>query len=209
MESDLQTRVASQEATICVRLGSLFSPSECENIVNSISTLPREVGKVWDDDIQQFVVDVARRRVTTWYFERTPALVWIYKRLDAAFNKAGELLGAPLLEVREPAKLMCYQAGDHFNSWHTDSGPGYAVDRALSLSVELSARSRFCGGRLQVLAGGKAKDVPVQRGDAAVFRSGTLHRVTPVTVGERWSLVNWASLRAIQKVELPKCDDSR
>lgn len=184
---------ALQPTTVAVRVPGLFSSDECDRIISTISKLSSEAGTVWDVDAQRFILEPTKRRVTTWYFEVGPATTWIYNRLDEAFKKARPLLGCPAVAVREPCKLMRYRAGDHFNIWHTDAGPGYAASRVLSLTVELSDRSQRVGGDFQFLQAGRTYRFSAERGDAIAFRSTAPHRVTPVESGERFSIVNWAA----------------
>ena len=49
------------------------------------------------------------------------------------------------------------------------------------------------GGNLQVMTSGEPQNVRKQRGLIALFPSYILHQVTPVTQGNRQSLVAWVS----------------
>ena len=71
--------------------------------------------------------------------------------------------------------------------------------RKLTVVVQLDDGGDYVGGDLEVLRFGSdapsAIEVPAeamrQRGTAIVFPSYVLHRVTPVTAGQRRTLVGW------------------
>lgn len=76
--------------------------------------------------------------------------------------------------------------------WHTDNG--YDSMRKLSFIMQLSNPEDYEGGKVQMKTGPEKMDMlPNKRGDMIIFPSHVLHRVTPVTKGERQSLVSWIS----------------
>jgi len=60
--------------------------------------------------------------------------------------------------------------------------------RVLSFSIQLSDPALYDGGMLEVGGPGNAS---AAQGTAVLFPSYSLHRVHPVTQGERWSIVSW------------------
>jgi len=65
--------------------------------------------------------------------------------------------------------------------------------RKLSLSLQLSDPDHYTGGDLCLTGGRKnLMMAPRARGTLIVFPSFAMHEVTPVTSGERFSLVTWA-----------------
>ena len=75
--------------------------------------------------------------------------------------------------------------------WHQDFNS--QVSRKLTLVVQLSDPSEYEGGNLEVLTNGSPMRVRKQRGLLAAFPAWTLHQVTPVSQGNRQSLVAWIS----------------
>jgi PKHD-type hydroxylase len=75
--------------------------------------------------------------------------------------------------------------------WHQDYGG--EISRKLSLVLQLSDPSEYEGGNLQVKTSSEPQTVKKQRGFIAAFPSYVLHQVTPVTKGNRQSLVAWVS----------------
>ena len=75
--------------------------------------------------------------------------------------------------------------------FHIDNGPGKARYRKLSCSILLSDPDDFEGGNFQVYNSNKISNYNLKKGEIIFFPSWTLHRVKPVTDGERKSLVGW------------------
>lgn len=94
----------------------------------------------------------------------------------------------------ENAQLGYYSANkkSHYD-WHVDwDVSNMRVPRKLSMVLQLNDPSEFEGGELQVKTNSdKPFSVELKRGRAWFFPSFLLHRVTPVTKGERKSLVLW------------------
>ncbi|CAE7170781.1 unnamed protein product, partial [Symbiodinium microadriaticum] len=91
-------------------------------------------------------------------------------------------------------------------SWHEDVGfHSETASRALSVSVQLSEGAAYEGGDLQFRFGGNDVNASRDAGQAIMFPSHVTHRVTPVTRGERHSLVLWLQLDTGSEVdrELP------
>lgn len=104
------------------------------------------------------------------------------------------------LSAADPMYVMRYTAGDHF-AWHVDNGINGPPmgSRKLSFSVQLSHPGDYDGGDLEFATYSHTynQEIPGpsqvlrQRGNLIVFPSFMLHRVTPVTRGERFAIVGW------------------
>ncbi len=70
----------------------------------------------------------------------------------------------------------------------TPAGP---LRTDLSLTVWLSPKAAYDGGELVFDLDGTTCAVKCEAGDAILYPSGTLHRVAPVTRGERLVAVSW------------------
>jgi PKHD-type hydroxylase len=84
------------------------------------------------------------------------------------------------------------EIGGHLD-WHMDIGQGGVNRRKLSTTVQLSDPNDYEGGDFQVWYGGSNSFItmPREKGDVLVFPAFYMHRVTPVTKGERRCLVYW------------------
>ena len=94
---------------------------------------------------------------------------------------------------KESAQISRYSEGQYYK-WHQDFGSNDKLTRKLSLTVQLSDEDDYEGGDL-ILNDNKeeSRSYKVSRGKGSVivFDSRTLHQVTPVTKGVRYSLVKW------------------
>jgi PKHD-type hydroxylase len=111
---------------------------------------------------------------------------WLFQYLMQLFQIAGQQLAIPVGAIAEAPQLVLYQSGDFFD-WHRDAEDA-AADRALTLSIQLTAPSGYEGGRLELASGVSA---PTEIGASFAFPAITRHRVTPVSSGERYALVAW------------------
>jgi PKHD-type hydroxylase len=122
---------------------------------------------------------------TRWVFEK---LAHVTSSLNAQFYRF-DLTG-----FGESLQLTNYDQSEHgMYGWHQDYGGGRSVSRKLSLVLQLTDPAQYEGGNLQVMTSAEPVTVRKQRGLIAAFPSYQLHQVTPVTKGNRQSLVAWVS----------------
>lgn len=168
---------------------SAFSGNECAAIAVLGDAAPAADAPVWTD--LGYAVDADARNARTTLRVRDAETAWLFDRLDALFAEAAAALGVDVGPIGEPVQILRYDAGGHFQRWHTDGGLDRKESRLISVSVELSEAGDYDGGLLEVapdLVGGP-RTLP--RGGAMFFRSQALHHVTPVTRGTRRALVAW------------------
>jgi len=92
--------------------------------------------------------------------------------------------------VIEALQVAAYSATNKGTyGWHMDMGPG-TMNRKIGISVSLNPPSDYQGGDFQVNCA-KTETLEQIQGQAIVFPSYLMHRVTPVTRGTRYSLVAW------------------
>ncbi len=119
---------------------------------------------------------------------------WIFQRLTMVVNEMNEgFFGFDLNGFDQGLQLTRYSSEDeqHYD-WHIDRGMGTG-NRKLSLTLQLSDPDDYEGGELQLRFGKEPMTVSKERGKITFFPSYTMHRVTPVTKGTRYSLVAWVS----------------
>ena len=109
----------------------------------------------------------------------------------------------------EIPQLLCYNVGGHYNShidsealWKTPTGEliwRKVFDRDLSTIIFLN--DNFEGGELVF----PELDITIKpkKGTLICFPSGRnyLHQVKPVTSGERYSLVNWLTVKGFESLK--------
>ena len=166
-----------------------FSAEECDRIIALGRAGPMTPAPVYGGP--DYVPADHARRVSVSMQARGEATAWLFEKLDALFVDAATELGVAVAPMAEPVQILRYGPGDHFQAWHSDAGVDRQDARLLSVSVELSEPGDHDGGALEIVPGSVGIPRTLPRGGARFFLSRAIHRVTPVTSGERWALVNW------------------
>lgn len=176
-------------------LPDALSPADCDRLIAAVRGQPmRDAGLVRAQTAHQI-----RRAEITWV-DDLPGGGWVMDRmirLTAGVNR--DNFGFDLTEFGESAQIARYGAEreGHF-AWHSDiatkggGGGTWAAQRKLTIVVQLSPPQAYDGGALELWPDAQVTTAPRDRGLATVFPSFQLHRVTPVTQGERFSLTLWA-----------------
>lgn len=85
--------------------------------------------------------------------------------------------------------LLTYEKTDFFN-WHADAGMGNFRHRKLVVSIQLSSETDYDGGDLEFFPRDSRRSRRA-RGTVTCFSPFVIHRVTPVTRGQRKAAVFW------------------
>jgi PKHD-type hydroxylase len=154
------------------------------------SQTPAQVGGAGGQGV---IENGIRRSNISWVFNHQETM-WIFKILgDVAAELNADYFGFDLDGFGEGLQFTNY---DHSHQgmygWHQDFG-GKGISRKLSLVLQLSDPSQYEGGNLEILVTGNPTVIPKERGLITAFPAWTLHQVTPVTAGNRQSLVAWVS----------------
>lgn len=172
-----------------LHLTEVFSIPECDRIIEIADSA------AYDDAalVRGGRHDNIRKARVTW-LDETKDADWIFDRITGTVIAANRShFGLDLSEFAERAQVAWYgaEAGGHFD-WHVDIGDGQlAAKRKLTMVIQLSDGDDYEGGALELNSRGHADPVPRARGDAMLFPAFTLHRVTRVTRGARYSLTTW------------------
>ena len=171
-------------------LPDAFTQAECDRIIALARSEPLDEAGLVRNTADHNI----RRAELAWLDDRAGA-GWVMERIIALVARANrEGFDFALTEFAESAQVARYGAEreGHFD-WHSDIGAGaVAARRKLTMVVQLSEPGGYQGGSLELWPDGFARAAQKTRGAATVFPSFVLHRVTPVTAGERWSLTIWA-----------------
>jgi PKHD-type hydroxylase len=135
-----------------------------------------------------------RRSQVSW-LEKNQETAWVFNKLGhIASSLNAQYYRFDLTGFGESLQLTNYdQSEQGMYGWHQDYGGALSTSRKLSLVLQLTDPSQYEGGNLQVITSGQPQTVRKQRGLVAAFPSYVLHQVTPVTSGNRQSLVAWVS----------------
>ena len=164
-----------------------FSPEELDAIIRIGEQIEMGRGVTGGGDNSavrnSYVSWLFPNEVTNWVFQRMAGIVTTMNDQFYGFDLDGFLQGFQFTKYTAP--------GQHY-TWHVDRGVGQGV-RKLSVSLLLSDPDDYEGGDLELKYGEEPQTAERKRGMATIFPSWTLHRVTPVTKGTRYSLVAWVS----------------
>jgi len=169
--------------------GPIFTPEQCQLIINAGRSEPVQDGQVGGGD--KGVVDTKTRTShISWIpFNKMPEM---YSTLEQIVNKTNNNhFGFDGIKITEQAQYTEYPAGG-FYDWHIDSdivGMNEPPVRKISMTCLLSHESEFEGGGLELMSDGKI--ARPKQGQAIFFASYIRHRVIPITKGVRKSLVMW------------------
>ena len=105
--------------------------------------------------------------------------------------------GFDTVQLSEQGQYAEYSKGGFYN-WHMDSNTemeAMPTVRKISMTLLLSDPKDFEGGELELFCGdtldSEKNKFKLKQGYAVFFASFLLHRVMPVTKGNRKSLVMW------------------
>lgn len=133
-----------------------------------------------------------RRSFNSWIFPNENTS-WIYERLANLIEQNNEKFFNFDLSMIENLQFTyysseeegCYKAHVDPNCWKLPH------NRKLSIVVQLSDPSEYEGGELKLHTSHDPIIINKEKGMVVSFPSYTLHEVTPITKGERYSLVAW------------------
>lgn len=117
---------------------------------------------------------------------------WVIDKIMSQVVEANDTMWKfDLKSVIDQIQYTEYEGNGGHYDWHMDIGPGKISHRKISIVVQLSDPSEYVGGDLELKTGADQVVVPRGKGNVVVFPSFLLHRVVPLTSGNRKSLVLW------------------
>lgn len=168
----------------------VFSPPECEQIIAIAHTAVFRDAKLTGS-----VQSHTRRLAQTIWLDEQSAADWVFRRMLETFATVNrDHFDFELHEFSEKMQVALYevQVGAFFD-WHIDSGTSaLSVRRKLTMVVQLSEEGSYSGGQLETNADGYLREASRCVGSALILPSFMLHRVRPITRGNRYSLTLWS-----------------
>ena len=176
--------------TVVHSIPDAFSAAECNLIIAAMTQVRAKeallTGRIRDHDL--------RKGELVW-IDEIAGLGWIMERLITLVRTSNtELFDFDLQAFSESPQVASYreQDGGHF-SWHSDIGDGsIARKRKLTLALQLSEPHTYSGGNLEIMPSAQVLAADRAQGCVSIFPSFSLHQVTPVKRGVRYSLTVWA-----------------
>lgn len=173
-----------------ISLPDALSADECDRLIALIAAHQlKDAGLVGGTTAHNI------RRAEIAWLDDIPQAAWVLDRMISLTAQANrEAFRFELSDFGESPQVARYSAErmGHFD-WHSDIGAGqWAAKRKLTIVVQLSDPAAYEGGALEIRPDSNITQAPRSRGTATIFPSFTLHRVTPLTSGTRWSLTLWS-----------------
>lgn len=168
-------------AAACV-VPRLFSPEECTRILAFEDKLQLEAGRMVRPGLS------TRRCLYAW-MDHADDNAWVYERIAQSVHSANQNYRYDLFGMMDPLQFTRYDSdrADEIG-WHLDCGEGPNTTRKLSVSIQLSDPDDYEGGDLEFHTMPPLAFSRLQ-GAAILFPAFLSHRVTPITLGTRYSLV--------------------
>lgn len=169
---------------------NFLSEEDCDRAIALCKKLTPIDGLVGVDD--KDVVNSEIRSSEIWGFPPSEETDFIYSTLAKALKHVNQGFQFAIDGWSGGCQISRYSANQqgHYD-WHLDIGTGLTSRRKVSMSLQLSSDDDYKGGELEFRAYASDKKVIRQKGTLIMFPSYLEHRVTPVTEGERFSLVVW------------------
>ena len=117
---------------------------------------------------------------------------WVIDKIMSQVTEANNAIwNFELKSIIDNIQYTEYEGNGGHYDWHLDIGPGSISHRKISITIQLSDPEEYVGGDLQIMTGSEYTTVPRGKGTVVIFPSFLLHRVVPLTSGNRKSLVLW------------------
>jgi len=162
----------------------VFTKEECEKIIS----IGNKKGLYKGSTIQ--TTKNVRDSSISWLLP-SDNLDWVFRRItDIVLELNSKFFNFDLYGFIEGFQFTHYKEPDGKYKKHIDRGLNIQI-RKLSLSIQLSDPNSYKGGDLILHYEDIPTILPKEQGKLLMFPSYTMHEVTPVTKGERYSLVAW------------------
>lgn len=162
----------------------LFSADECSKIIEHCAKFKLSKAKAGS---------LKKIRDSRIAFVNPGGMEWVYSRITDVVKDANEkYFKFDLWGFQEGMQFTEYNAPAGRYETHIDRNFGAAC-RKLSTVLLLTDPDKYVGGELQLMLAGDNYPTPLTRtqGTLIMFPSFLPHRVTPVTEGQRHTLVGW------------------
>lgn len=185
------------------RIEQFLSREELERTLAALRTADEEAATVYGGGQR---VDLRMR--STAKLTPDPAVAGHIRELLTARTEEFETLFATGALTLEPLQFLRYREGDFFVAHQDGNTPLVRDDsnfRRVSVVLFVNAQSddaapgTYGGGEFLVHSRNERTPVPAGPGTLIAFPSETTHEVTPVTRGERFTVVGWYRLTDMRR----------
>lgn len=179
-------------STTIVTANNVFTPNECNKIIEHANNKEKIVALVNKDDNKIELNKKDRKNKIVWLSDPADKeLHFMYEKIrNVIFNVNNDNYNFDLYGLTENFQFTEYsELNDHYD-FHVDIGQNLPV-RKLSISVQLSNPLDYSGSNLEIHTSSDPLVACKDQGSITIFPSYILHKVTPLLSGARYSLVTW------------------
>jgi len=163
-----------------------FTPKECQKIIDYAEQFKKKDAGIGKSELNAEI----RESKVVWITPNSD-INWVYQRMTDVITKLNaDYFNFDLFGFTEGFQFTEYNAPSGHYGKHIDNMFNGTV-RKLSFSLQLSDIKDYEGGELQIHLSDKPEVMKKEQGTLIAFPSHTLHEVTPITEGKRYSLVGW------------------
>lgn len=171
-----------------------LNPEECKQVIElglDPNITVHETPAVSSGDGWRINSEVRKGRIG--WIKVLPETEWLFRRVTDLINGVNkQFFNYDLLNI-ENFQFTEYTDNSDFYGPHIDMMHRANATRKLSFSIQLSEPDSYEGGELVLHYGKSGETMDKKQGTSFFFPSWTLHEVTPVTKGTRYSLVGWVN----------------
>jgi PKHD-type hydroxylase len=168
---------------------NFLSSEECDFIIKYSKNLKLKEANV----VGGSKVGKSYRKSEICFINPCEELRPLYEKItNGIINLNERFFGFNLFGLLEGLQFTSYKAPGGTYGRHVDCAHGVQI-RKLSFVIQLTDPKKYKGGDLNLYHSNTPTISKKDRGFLFVFPSYTLHEVTPVTKGERNSLVGWVA----------------
>ena len=189
MEVALQTILKKSKLENWYIVRDMFSSEECQKLERDVVSLPnKKASTIYQEGGDDYRISDIR-----WLPQFSQSdWKWVYQRMWKWANIANDdNWGFDIMGWRDSPQYTHYAFPDGKYDYHGDNLSESISHRKISMSVLLQEAE--AGGKFQLLYGREPYTIDLNKGDAVIFPSFILHRVTRILSGERKSIVSWIS----------------
>ena len=174
----------------------VLTPKQCNELINIGQSEPKINATIGIDNKNTKLDERYRKSIISWipFAKALPIYQVIRQWMEVTNNN---YFGFDTVQLSEQGQYAEYSKGGFYN-WHMDSNTemeAMPTVRKISMTLLLSDPKDFEGGELELFCGdtldSEKNKFKLKQGYAVFFASFLLHRVMPVTKGNRKSLVMW------------------
>lgn len=167
-----------------MKIFKVFSEQEVNKLNGIIDELE------WNDGRTTAVGNAKKLKKNFQITMADPGFDQILPYINAVHNLPSVRNWTFTAEIVDP-RLASYTDGGHYD-WHTDSALMSKRRTDLSFSIFLRNAASYDGGEMEIkLDNNFQTQIKCNIGEMVVYSSGLLHKVNPVTSGERRVIVGW------------------